>query len=77
MASILLLDPEQLRTRRLLAGLTQTALAAKVGVHPISVTRYETGSMNPRPDVIARLARALGIRLDEISSVTSPDRTDD
>lgn len=70
MPASLVLDTAALRSRRLLAGLTQQALAAKVGVHPISMTRYESGSQKPRPDVVRRLARALDVEIAEIARVT-------
>lgn len=70
MAAQLTLNPAHLRERRLLAGLTQTRLAAKVGVHPISIARYETSLMNPRPDTISRIARALGVEITDLAAVT-------
>lgn len=70
MSTTLVLDRAALRKQRLLAGLTQTALAAKVGVHPISMTRYETGAINPRPGTVARLAKALGVDVADLAHVT-------
>jgi transcriptional regulator with XRE-family HTH domain len=63
------LDPAQLRTRRIMLGLSQKALATRAGIHPISLTRYETGSMTPRPDTFARLALALGCQVSDIAVV--------
>lgn len=57
----LTLDAAKLRELRLLAGLSQTALAARVGVHPITVSRYERGTANPGPDTIRRLSRVLRV----------------
>lgn len=70
MATQLTLDPNELRSRRLLAGLTQVALAAKVGVHPVSMARYETGVINPRPGTVGRIAKALGVEITDLASVT-------
>lgn len=67
----LVLDRDSLRSRRLLAGLTQVQLAAKVGVHPITMVRYETGAMSARPDKVARLAKALGCTVADIAHVES------
>ena len=67
----LVLDRDNLRSRRLLAGLTQVQLAAKVGVHPITMVRYETGAMAARPDKVARLAKALGCTDADIAHVES------
>lgn len=69
MSTSLVLDGAELRNRRLLAGLTQRALAAKVGVHPISMTRYESGTIRPRPDTVARIAKALGVEISDLASV--------
>ncbi len=46
-------------------------LAAKVGVHPITMVRYETGAMGVRPDKVARLAKALGCTVADIAHVES------
>lgn len=69
MALSLTLDPVALRKARLLAGFTQTALASIVDVHPITMTRYESGSVNPRPDTIKKLSAALGCQLSDIADV--------
>ena len=65
----LVLDRDSLRSRRLLAGMTQVQLAAKIGVHPITMVRYETGSMAARPDKVARLAEALGCAITDIAHI--------
>jgi ribosome-binding protein aMBF1 (putative translation factor) len=49
-----------LRTR---AGLTQTALARRMGTTQSSVARIESGGSLPTIDMLARLARATGIPL--------------
>jgi DNA-binding XRE family transcriptional regulator len=67
---ILTLNPAAVKSRRLMAGMTQVQLAAKVGVHPITMVRYETGAINPRPDTAQRLARALECQIADIASVT-------
>lgn len=65
------LDRDAARRARLLAGLTQSALAARVGVHPITVTRWESGAIRPRPDMIRRLAAALGLTVADIATVNN------
>lgn len=69
----LVLDSAAVKTRRLMAGLTQVGLAAKVGVHPITMVRYETGQINPRPDTVNRLARALDCQIADIARVSTAD----
>ena len=66
---LLVLDTNEVKSRRLMAGLTQVQLAAKVGVHPITMVRYETGAINPRPSTVSRLARALGCDIPDIASI--------
>ena len=45
-------------------GLTQSAVAARVGVARSYIAGIERGQANPSLDVIIRLARALGLELD-------------
>jgi putative transcriptional regulator len=54
------------RDGRLALGLTQSAVAAKVGVARSYVAGIEHGRANPSLDVIVRLAGALGLELDLI-----------
>ncbi|MGW0509481.1 helix-turn-helix domain-containing protein [Streptomyces olivaceoviridis] len=56
----------RLRVLRTQAGLTGAALAQRGGVGQPTVSKVETGRMVPSPDVLDRLARALG--LDESTS---------
>ena len=51
---------EAVRRRRVM---TQAEVAQAAGVALITVTRLEndTGTGNPRPDTVRRLARALGV----------------
>jgi Zn-dependent peptidase ImmA (M78 family)/DNA-binding XRE family transcriptional regulator len=54
------ITPDRLRQARELRGLTQTALARQVGVHPSAIAQLETGRMQPRPEVLEALSRATG-----------------
>jgi transcriptional regulator with XRE-family HTH domain len=51
---------EQVRTLRRNAGLTGIELARLVGVSQSFISRIETGHVVPEPDVVERLATALG-----------------
>ena len=44
------------------AGLSQTALAKKVGTGQAVISRIESGAMSPTLDMMSRLARGLGMR---------------
>ena len=54
---------KKIRERR---GLTQAALAEKVGVHQVTIARLETGERNPSMDLLQRLAKALKMKLPDL-----------
>jgi transcriptional regulator with XRE-family HTH domain len=47
-------------------GLTQQALADKVGIHVVQVRRYEGGASQPSLEAIRKLSVALGISADAL-----------
>lgn len=56
----------KLRTEK---GLTQSALARRVGLDPSQVSRLEQGKGNPRWATAKRIAVGLGITLAELAAV--------
>lgn len=50
-------------------GLSQTALADRVGVHVRQIRRYERGEQQPVLGVAVKLAETLGVTLDELAGV--------
>jgi Zn-dependent peptidase ImmA (M78 family)/transcriptional regulator with XRE-family HTH domain len=54
------ITPARLRQARELRGLTQTALARQVGVHPSAIAQLETGRIQPSPAALDALSRATG-----------------
>jgi transcriptional regulator with XRE-family HTH domain len=48
-------------------GLTQEDLVRRSGVAISQIRRYEAGKSSPTLDVVVRLARALGVSLDELA----------
>jgi DNA-binding XRE family transcriptional regulator len=52
---------ERLVQYRIEHGLTQTALARKLGMQQSAVARLEAGDHNPSIDTLSRLSRGLGI----------------
>lgn len=56
--------PQQLAARRKQQGLTQQALAERIGVHVVQLRRYEAGVSQPTLDVICKLATALSVSAD-------------
>lgn len=51
---------------RLQAGMSQEALALASGVSRISIIRYESGERFPDLETAARIAKALGCKLDDL-----------
>ena len=56
--------PQQLAALRKHHGLTQRALAERVGIHVVQLRRYEGGTSQPTLDVIRKLATALSVSAD-------------
>lgn len=54
-------DPARLTQARVLAELTKSELADAIGVSAAAVGQYEAGASKPRPDLLPRLARTLGV----------------
>jgi predicted transcriptional regulator len=56
-----------LRDARRRAGLSQRALAARVGVPQPTVARIESGVVDPRVDTLDRLLAGCGLALDSVA----------
>src|SRR5574337_1044570 len=48
-------------------GLTQADLAARVGVSLRALDRYETGTVEPTPEVLGRIAEVTGVPVARLS----------
>jgi transcriptional regulator with XRE-family HTH domain len=61
---------------RTVAGLTQAELASAVGETQQNVAYWEQSEYPPRADVVPRLAKALGVRVEDVLDLetTSPVR---
>lgn len=57
-----------LKKARLTAGVTQTDLAAQLGVTSGAVGQWEKGLTKPRPNRLKQIAQILGTTVDEIIS---------
>ena len=55
-----------LRYIRERAGLTQAELADKASISQGAVSGYESGKLRPTVDICAKLAKALGVTMDEL-----------
>jgi transcriptional regulator with XRE-family HTH domain len=58
--------PSRLAEIRKARGLTQLALAERVGIHVVQLRRYESGGSQPTLDVIRHLAVALSVSADDL-----------
>jgi DNA-binding XRE family transcriptional regulator len=56
----------QIRKLRLVKSLTVIDLASKVGCNPMSIYRYETGRRTPDLITASKIAKALGVTVDEL-----------
>jgi transcriptional regulator with XRE-family HTH domain len=57
---------ENLRRRRKELGLSQEQLGARANIQMADISRYESGSRDPRITTIARLAEALDVPIAEL-----------
>jgi transcriptional regulator with XRE-family HTH domain len=67
-------DPQRglgwaIRKFRYEAGLTQSALARRVKVHPSQISRLEKGRDNPQWATVRRVAVGLGVTLPELAAL--------
>ena len=63
---------QRLTELRQSAGLTQTQLAGRIGVHPSNIGFWELSGTPPRGEVLPKLAQTLGVSIDELLGVTPP-----
>ncbi len=57
---------ETLRRYRKERGWTQEQLAERSGIPRPNISKYETGERDPRAETASKLARALGVTVDEL-----------
>lgn len=61
---MILFSGEKLRELRETAGLTQSALASKTGLHIVTIGYYEIGKREPKATQLKLLADALGVNME-------------
>ena len=54
----------RLKTLRLQNGVTQKTIADKIGVAPVSLQRFEYGTLKPKLETVIRLADFFNVSLD-------------
>jgi transcriptional regulator with XRE-family HTH domain len=57
---------ENLRRRRKELGLSQEQLGARASIQMADISRYESGSRDPRITTVARLAEALDVSIGDL-----------
>ena len=57
-----------LKVARIRRGLTQQRLAAAAGISESKIAKFETFRAHPADDELERLARAIGVDVEEISN---------
>ena len=65
--------PEKILYCRKRAGLSQEALAERLGVSRQAVSKWETGEALPETGKLATLAAALGVSVDWLLSEAEPE----
>jgi transcriptional regulator with XRE-family HTH domain len=63
---------QELRKKR---GLRQKELAAAIGIHPLQVSKYETGLSFPTVAKVIEIAKFLQVSMDELFGEIVPDET--
>lgn len=63
---------KELRRRR---GLSQKDLASSIGVHPLQVSKYETGSNFPTVGKVIEIAKILQVSMDDLFGEVVPEET--
>jgi transcriptional regulator with XRE-family HTH domain len=60
---------ERIKASRHAARMSQQTLAVRVGLHVMTISRYERGEYAPPPHTLAQIAKAL----DDLTLVTAPE----
>lgn len=58
-----MLTPEKLRAIRAMRGMTQTDLAHRAGISPVSIATFESGKSDMRAATVVKLCDALGVTI--------------
>lgn len=61
-----MLDPRFLRSRRVLAGLTQPQMAERLRISQQALSNYERGARKIPPKLRQRFARAYGVAVENL-----------
>ena len=70
----MIINGKELQKLRLNKGCTQKELAKRCNISLTSLKKYESGERNPKPAVVDRLIRELGVSGYRIVGITNADR---
>ena len=56
----------RIRRARIIAGLTQGELAARIGVSPVAISKWENQLSHPRPKRLKQLSETLQISVEDL-----------
>lgn len=71
------ITPDMAKNIRLSLGLTYADLSKKAGVSPNTIKGYESGTINTKPEIIAKISNALGIKTPRMRKVYMEVTQDD
>lgn len=63
---------DNLRIRRLQLRMSQLDLAKKIGVTQTAIWQYENGEATPKIEIALRLAKALGMTVEQLAGEDTP-----
>lgn len=63
---------DNLRIRRLQLRMSQLDLAKKIGVTQTAIWQYENGEATPKIEIALRLAKALGMTVEQLAGEEPP-----
>jgi repressor LexA len=62
-----------IKEARQAAGLSQKALSAQLGISPATLSGYESGAHDPKPETLMLIARACGVTVDALLGARAED----
>lgn len=62
--------PKRLKAARLEAGYTQEQVAIKIGIKQNTISKYETGNLEPNLETLAKMAQFYNVSINWLLSVT-------
>jgi len=58
--------PTKIKIKRIERGITQWELAKMIGIHPTTMSLFETGKIKPSKETLEKIAKILGCSPEEL-----------